>query len=212
MIFAVVRNRILDYSSDSNQSVGASDADNSFEPVATDSEESDVSWEETVKPKATPRKRNQCVFLDLTCQEVIEDEEHENPDAAAEELEKVSEEYLKSLRTATCVETPAPKKTFTSKRKLFTPNYDDQSPFEEAVQKPNELSSNNNDKIIQLKTPIPSYLIPPQFRDKKLTTIEDITKPITPTTVIPSIKSKKIETPRTPASSKCGFLESLDGK
>lgn len=191
----------VDDQSDGNKSI----SDNSFEPVKSSDEDSDGKF---VKPK---RKRNKFVFLDLTCDEVIEDEDHESPDASAEELEKVCENFLQSLQTETIVQTPAPtKKTVpssTTKRKLFTHNYDDQIPFEE-FKTPNHLPNNDNEKTIQLKTPIPSYLIPPQFRDKTNA------KPDTATIVSPSINSKRDKTPRTPApvsSQICGFLESLDG-
>lgn len=194
----------MDYSSDDDQSDGnESIADSSFEPSG---EESDGSVEKAVEKSLPRKKKSKFVFLDLTCHEVIEDEDHENPDATAEELEKVCENFLLSLRTESCVQTPAPtiKKnvpTVTTKRKLFTHNYDDQIPFDEI--KTPEIKPNSN-KIIQLKTPIPSYLIPPKFRER----LEPIAEPITPT--FHAEKEKK--TPRTPAASRaCGFLESLDG-
>lgn len=204
----------MDYSDDDESDGNKSKADNSFEPVMSSGEESRSSSEELFKPKPDPRKRNEFVFLDLTCDEIIETEDHESPDASTEELEKVCEQFLKSLQTETCVQTPAPtKKTLpskTSKRKLFTLNYDEQIPVEE-IKTP--VSLPNNNKVIQLKTPIPSYLIPPLSRDKLKTTTQVITEPITPTNVQRSTNSKKNKTPRTPASSQvCGFLESLDGK
>lgn len=204
-------------SSDDDQSDG--NADNSFEPEASGSEESDSSSDEAVKPKPTQRKKNKFVFLDLTCHEVIEDEDHEDPDATVEELEKVCKNYLQSIQTETVVPTPAPNKdptkknvtTITTKRKLFTPNYDDQIPFEE-IKTPERLPSINEDKIIQLKTPIPSYLIPPQFRGIQLTDTKEITKPIVPNVFQTPKNAKKIQTPCTPVPSRiCGFLESLDG-
>lgn len=201
----------MDSSSDDDQSDG--NADDSFKPVISGSEEeSDSSCEIAVKPKATPRKRKKFVFLDLTCHEVIEDEDHEDPDATADELEKVCENFLQSLQTETVVQTPAPnndpaKKAISAtatKRKLFTPNYDNEIVFEE-FKTPGRLPSNNADKIIQLKKPIPSFLIPPEFRDRQRTDNEVIHTPI---------NAKKIYTPRTPVPrplSACGFLESLDG-
>lgn len=198
-------NRILDYSDDDDDN--ESDA-SSFELDQNSSgdsdEESDSSCDESPKPKSTQRKRNPFIFLDLTCNEVIEDEEHENPDATPDELERVGSSFLKSLQTETCVQTPAPVKknvpTSTTKRKLFFPNYDDQTPFEEIERSETPIQSQNdeNDKVIQLTTPIPSYLIPPQFREKARACVTPITS------------SKKI--PQTPAPLPvCGFLESLDG-
>lgn len=46
------------------------------------------------------------VFLDLTFNEVIQDEYHENPDATSEELEEVVGKYLQSLETETNVQRP----------------------------------------------------------------------------------------------------------
>lgn len=203
LFFKVAANRILDFSDDDDHSdVNKPKADNLFE---SSDEDSDSSFERIVKPK-----RNKFVFLDLTCHEVIEDEDHENPDASADELQKICEKFMISLRTETDVQTPAPTKktgpTGTTKRKLFTHNYDDQKPFEEEFNTPRRLPSNDNGKVIQLKTPIPSYLIPPQFRDKTKTVGEPN---------IPSKNQKKNQTPRTPSVPKssptCGFLESLDG-
>ncbi|XP_037032807.1 uncharacterized protein LOC119071854 [Bradysia coprophila] len=204
----VVPNRILDYSDDDGSSQSDQALDNSFEPEP--SEESDSSVEKLEKPEPARRKRKKIVFLDLTCNEVIEDEDHENPDATSEELEKVVENYLQSLETETIVQTPVPPKqngpSITAKRKLFTPNYDDQTPFEE-MKTPEPVKRGDGKKTIQLKTPIPSFLIPPQFRDKART----IAKPITPTGAPPPNDSKKPQTPYTPAPKRtCGFLESLD--
>lgn len=201
LIFPVAVNRILDSSSDDDH-----------QSVDSGSEESYSKCTTVDKPKPTQGKKNKFVFLDLTCHEAIEDEDHGDPDATAEELENVCEIYLQSLQAETVVQTPAPNKestkhnasTTTTKRKLFTPNYDDQMPFED-VNTPVRLQSIKNDKVIQLKTPIPSYLIPPQFRAIQLIDTKEIQKPITP-------HAKKIQSPRTPASSRtCGFLESLDG-
>ncbi|KAG4076536.1 hypothetical protein HA402_011352 [Bradysia odoriphaga] len=207
----VAPNRILDYSdNDDSDDSDQSDQslDDSFEPEP--SEESDSSVEKLEKPEPARRKRKKFVFLDLTCNEVIEDEDHENPDATSEELEKVVENYLQSLETETVVQTPAPKKnvpSITAKRKLFTPNYDDQTPFEEETKTPEPLKQGDGKKTIQLKTPIPSFLIPPQFRDKA----KIVAEPITPTGPPPPNDSKKFQTPYTPAPKQtCGFLESLD--
>ncbi len=212
IFYLVAPNRILDYSDDDDD--GDNQSNSSFEPVVSDSGEESDDSQKIVKPKPTQRKRNQFVFLDLTCQEVIEDEDHENPDATSDELEKVGKAFLEALQTKTNVETPAPVKksnvpSTTTKRKLFTPNYDDQKPFEEMKTPERILSENNNNRTIQLKTPIPSFLIPTQFRDKAKVDGE----PFTPKNVVPSKSLKKLQTPRTPAPVPvCGFMESLDGK
>lgn len=196
-------NRILEYSADDDDD--SSDADSSFDPLQSDSE-SDISCEELAKP----RKRSGVVFLDLTSAEVIEDEDHVDPDATPTELEQLVETFLHSLETQKTVQTPAPTKrnvpTTTTKRKLFTPNYDDETPFDDRDRdqdcdyaKKNQQS--DSEKFVQLKTPIPSYLIPPQYRDKSK--IFTPSKGITP---------KKCQTPGSPAPLQaCGFLESLDG-
>lgn len=189
---------------------GSEQSYDSFEPESSE-EESDSSVDTPVKPEPARPKRKKFVFLDLTCDEVIEDEDHENPDATSEELEKVVENYLESLKTKTVVQTPAPGKknvpSSTTRRKLFTPNYDDLTPFEEPSQTPKPVQRDNEKKTIQLKTPIPSYLIPPQFRDKA----KIVAEPVTPSGVLPTKDSRKLQTPRTPApKTACGFLESLD--
>lgn len=179
-----------------------SGADDSFKPTVASSEESDSSCEEIVLPKRTPRKNNKFIYLDLTCQEVIEDEDHISPNATTEDLEVVSKKFLESLQSEKVVQTPAPTKTnvptiTTKKRKLFTHNYDDQPPFEE-TKTPVRSPIKTNDKVVQLKTPIPTYLIPPKYRDRQLLT---------------TIDGKKVTPQSTPATKRtCGFLESLDGE
>lgn len=151
-------------------------------------------------PKSRSKKNKQ-IYLDLTCQEVIEDEDHENANASAEDLEVVSKKFLESLQGEMYVQTPAPTKknvpATITKRKLFTHNYEDQPPFEE-TKTPVNTPIKTNDKVVQLKTPIPTYLIPPKYRDRQLLT---------------TIDGNKVNGQSKPLSQRiCGFLESLDGK
>ncbi|KAJ6628661.1 Germ cell nuclear acidic protein [Pseudolycoriella hygida] len=185
-------NRILDYSSDDTESdEGNSDSqsDNDF----------DLELEPGKKPK---RKRT--TFLDLTLNEVIEEEDHENPDASAEELEKLYEKYLENLQPATDVKTPK-----TTKRKLFTPNYDDQVPFDDVVAPPvSPLPQNKN--VIELKTPVPSFLLTPQFKGRPLASTEKKSDRKTPAS---SSTAKKTQAARVVKLKRiCGFLESLDAE
>lgn len=225
---AVPANRILDYSSDeyeSNKNKDKSDedepgedesnSDDSFKLPISEGEDSDSSFEKVVLPKPTPRRKNGLIYLDLTFHEVIEDEDHQNPDATNEDLERVSKKFLESLTTETYVQTPAATKKsvvpVTSKRRLFTPNYENQTPFDE-IKTPVNSPINYNDKVVKLKTPIPTYLIPPQYRERPLTTIDGIKESSTPTMVISSVNKKKQQIPTTYVSGRiCGFLESLNG-
>lgn len=99
-----------------------------------------------------PRKCEISVYLDLHFSVAVKDEDHSSPYASPESLEEISNQFLKSLEL----------KAKPKKRKLFTPNYDDQIPFEEDERNKLEVPIMES-KEVKLRVPIPRYLIPSEF-------------------------------------------------
>lgn len=145
----------------------------------------------------------------MTYSVIVEDDDHHKPNASPEDLEEISEKFLRSLETKS--------NQTKNKRKLWSPkcnqNYDDESALKEA--EPNSSSIDVENKEIKLRIPIPTYLIPLQFRKQKLNGKSEVYSPATgiilntPKSIYRKIKQNLIA--REP-SQICGFLESLDGK
>ncbi len=180
--------------------------DSVFETTLDD--DNDISY--VSSSKFIAENSESIVFLDLNYAVIVEDVSHATPIASDEDLDEISDRFLKSLKVTSHRNADRNR----IKHKLWSPNRNQFSIEEEADDQAilSIICENVESKEIKLKIPIPTYMLPVEYRKNKP---NGEYSPITRTVLnTPKSTNRKMQLNRTTTFIEkiCGFLESLDGK